>query len=132
MAGEPCHVITNAETGETTVVMLTEDEIVALQDQEARVAIPQEVTKLQFKIALLRRRTPDGGTLLDTVSSWLATQPKGIREAWSDADMYRIDSPVMVYAAAALGVDDDGKRELFAEAAKVDIHTIPVEELLAL
>lgn len=77
------------------------------------VVVPQSVTPLQARKALR------AAGLLASVNSWLEDQDEDVREVWEYALTIERTNPIILSAATALGLTDDGLDALFVAAAQM-------------
>ena len=90
-----------------TPEQIAEYEAQALANRRAQMTC----SRAQGKLALLQ------ADLLDTVESWVATQPRATQIEYAERGEWRRDWPLVVSAGATLGLSDSQLDDLFTLAA---------------
>jgi len=75
-----------------------------------RVPVPQAVSSMQAKVALLN------AGLLNSVQTWVNTQDAATQLIWNSAVEFRRDSQLVARAATALNLSSDQVDQLFVAA----------------
>ncbi len=104
-------VITNAQTGETTIRQYTPEEIAAREAAALAASVPQSVTPRQVRLLLL------GQGLLSQVEELIAAQDEATKITWQYALEFKRNDPLLTSLAATLGLTDQQVDEFFIAAA---------------
>lgn len=100
----------NCQTGITTTIQLTEEEIAAIEAKVIPAVIPT-LTRLQAKLSLLNLG------LLDDVEALMTTQEQLIW--WNDAPTFERDHPLVVSVLGYLGKTEAEIDQMFIDAASL-------------
>lgn len=105
-------VMIDVRTGKVT---MSEINLADLDQVEGPDPVPQRVSRLQARLALL-----DAGLLAD-VETALSGADVVTQMAWAEAVEFRRNSPTVESIAAELGLTDGQIDDLFRYAAKVEV-----------
>ena len=105
--------ISGVTSGSVTSVALTPEEVAFLSSQpQAEDAVPQIVTRAQFKLALLDL------DLLDDVAAMIsASNDRALQINWAERLEFERNHPLVIATAAALGKTEAEIDALFVLAA---------------
>ena len=99
-------VITNAQTGETTIRPYTPEEIEAVR----KAAVPASVTPRQVRLLLLSQN------LLSQVEAIVAASDEATKIAWEYASEFRRDDPLLLALATQLQLTSQQVDDFFIAA----------------
>lgn len=106
-------VVVNVQTGVITAVDLTAEEIAALPGPQPE-PIPPEVSRFQAKAALAL-----AGKLAAADAVVAASTDAVVKLAWSDATVFKRNSPSINGLASAIGLTQADLDDLFRTAAGI-------------
>ena len=111
--GDPLNKLTWLVTLNPPATSRQQSQITAIISLFNSATIPQSVTSMQAKVALLR------AGMLDAVQAWINTQSAETQLVWNSTSTFARDSQLLTNAAADLGVTSAQIDDLFTTAATI-------------